>query len=152
FEDEQLLFFAEIAERHVEADSAARLLAEVIEPFFALWFGPGFDRAFVERESGIRDDQIERIIDCVAEALAARTRGGGAVEAEEDRLGLAELKVVVLAKEALAEAETLAGFRLFEDRLAGLAIADLDRVHDALVEIRRDRETIGQQKDRFVPV
>ena len=87
----------------------------------------------------VRDHAVEVVVDGVAEALAARAGAGGAVEAEQAGLGLGELEVAALAGELLAEAQAprRLGAGLLEERLAGLAVADLQAVHQALAQLRR---------------
>ena len=122
------------------------------QPFFAFGFGPRLDGAFVQRQSAIGNNQIERIIDGVAESLAARTGPDRAVEAEQNRLRLAEFQVVVLAHEALTEEVAFARARVVEDRIARFAIADFDRIDDALVQIGRDRYPVGEHINGLLPI
>ena len=72
----------------------------------------------------------------------------GAVEAEQRGLGLDELDAAVLAGELLAEAQRGARLgALLEDHLAGFAVADLDGVDQALVQVGRDGEAVDQDED-----
>src|SRR6185437_1885582 len=152
FKDEATLGLGEVAERHVEADAASRLLAEIVEPFDAARFGPGLNGAFIDREAAVRHYEFERVVDCIAEALAARAGAGGAVEAEENRLGRIEIDVVVLAAEALAEEETVLRGGVQEDDFARFAIANLHGIDEALVEVRRDGDAVRENIDRLLPV
>src|SRR6185312_14264950 len=108
-ENQISLSFGEVAERHIEADAAPRLFLKIFEPFEAAGFGPRLNGAFIDRKAAVGNREIERIIDGVAKPLTARTCAGGAVEAEENRLGRIEFDVVVLAAETLAEQHAVLG-------------------------------------------
>ncbi len=152
FQHEPLFFLGQIAEGNVEADAAVYLCFEIAQPLRAFRLGPGFDGAFVERQPAVGDDQIHRVVDGVAETLAARAGTGGAVEAEKDRLWLAKFQIVVLAHEALAEELTLARADVVEDRVARFAITDFDGVDDALMEVGPDGNAVGEDVDGLVPI
>ncbi len=99
----------------------------------------------------IRDHQVHVVVDGVAEALAARARAHGIVEAEQARLGRRQFDAAVLARELLVEAQRhrrrILRRGLLEDHFAGFAITDFDGVDDALVQVGRDDEAIHQNED-----
>ena len=72
FENKILLGLREVGEGDIEADAFGGFFTEIIEPFLAARLGPGLDCAFVDREAAIGNDEIERVIDGVSKALAAR--------------------------------------------------------------------------------
>ena len=65
-----------------------------------LRLGPGLDRAVFQRQTGIRNNEIEVEPDRVSKALAGRTRAVWIIETEEPRLGSRVNSVVILAFEA----------------------------------------------------
>src|SRR6185437_11516824 len=92
-----------------------------------------------------------------AEALAVRAGAEGIIEGEEAGLGGFEAAAAVLALEALVEAEGWTGGRTgeLEDRFAGLAVGDLDAVHQAGAELRGiglEFQAIDEDKDGLVEV
>ncbi len=80
--DGGLFFGGEIAEGNVPAHLGARGFAEVRSEPLVLRFGPGLDGALLERQGGVGNDQVEVVVDGVAETLAARASAHGVVEAE----------------------------------------------------------------------
>ena len=141
----------EIANRHLHADRGAALF-EIAQPGSVLRLGPRIDRALVQRERGIGDHAVHVEIDRVAEALAARARAHRRVEAEQNRFRLVKLHAAGLALKSFVETQrrgaspTFAG-RAFEDYFAGLAVADLDGVDQALVQFRPNRQPVHQHED-----
>ena len=103
-----------------------------------LRLGPRLDRAFVERQRLVGNHQVHVVIDGVAEALAARAGAERTVEAEQARLGLAELRcrTSCTANFSLKRMAARQSAALLEDHFAGFAIADFDGIDQALVQVR----------------
>src|SRR5262249_49730763 len=146
--DSLALLFVEVAVWDLEP-YAGPMFLEIAVPRSVLRLGPRLDRAFLHRKRRIGNHAAHIEVDGVAEGLAPRARAERRVEAEKNRLGLVELLAACLALEALVEADLLAIGGAFEDDFAGLAIADLDRVHDALAQSWSDRETIDEDEQRL---
>src|SRR5581483_9909627 len=142
------LGFRKFAERHVVTELLGGF-PEVSQPGAVLRLRPRFDRAGVEGEVLVGDDEVHVEIDGVAEALAARAGAHRAVEAEQRGLGFYEGHAALLALELLAEAQTVAGGGGLEDDFARFAITDLDRIDHALVQVRTDRDAVGQHIERL---
>ena len=73
----------------------------------------------------------------------------GRIEAEQDRLRLVELHAAGLALELLVEAQCSPPDGAFEDHFARFAVADLDGVDQALVQVRADRDAVHQHEQRL---
>ena len=157
FDHHAALLRVKLGPRNIERDVG--LLGEALElgeerPVFGL--GPGIDGAFVQGLRLVGNHQVEIEVDGVAETLAARAGAVGIVEGEQARLGLLVAQVAVLALEALRKAEALRGLAVarsgLEDDFAGLAIADLDGVHDAGAGVGRNDQAVNQQEDWLAEV
>src|SRR5208283_219253 len=143
------LVVRQVGEGRAETHFPARRLAEIAEPRAELGFTPRIDRAIVERQRFIGNHAVQVEIDRVAEALAARAGAGRRIETEQNRLWLGELRAARLALELLVAADRLRRRRgAFENHFAGFAIADLDRVHQPLVQLRPNRDAIHQDEHR----
>ena len=93
----------------------AGLLAEAMQLLLRpliLRLGPRLDRAFLERQLGIGNHQIEIEPDRVAEALTGRARAEWIVEAEQTRLGRSVSNRASLAFEAFGECQSNGAARL----------------------------------------
>jgi hypothetical protein len=137
----------------------AGLFGETLEfgeqrPVFGL--GPGIDGAFVQGLRFVGNHQVEIEVDGVAETLAARAGAEGVVKREQARFGLLVAQVALFALKALREAEALCGFPVarsgLEDDFAGLAVADLDGVHDTGAGVGRNDQAVNQQEDGLAEV
>src|SRR5205807_2021497 len=84
--------------------------------------------------------------------LTSGARANRAVEAEENRFGLAELDGIVLTNEPLAEEQAVTRFRVFEDGFARLPIAGFHGIDNPLVKVGRNRNAIRKNPHRLVPV
>ena len=129
---------------------------------FVLRLGPRLNRAFVQRQPGIGNHQIEIEADRVAETLARRARAKRIVETEEPRLRSRVNDAVVLAFETVREAEACRYARLrrasrrstpeacvpsanFNHRLAmTFAKTGLQRIDQSLANVRARRQSIDQ--------
>ena len=141
----------QVADRHVHAHLGAVLL-EIAQPGAILRLRPRIDCALVQRERGVRDHAVHVEIDRIAEALAARARPRRRIETEQDRLRRDELHAARLALKTLVEAQRRGAGRALEDHFAGLAVTDLDRVHQPLVQFRPDRQAVHQHEQRLAEV
>src|SRR5262249_34372380 len=92
---------------------------------------------------------VEIVVDGVAESLAARAGAGGRVEAEQNRLRRGELGEAGLALELLVKAETLIAGGAFEDHLARLAGADLDRIDEPLMQVGANGDAVHKHVERL---
>ena len=145
--DDGLLWFREFAKGRVEANAVVVGASEVALPVAAFGFCPGLDDAFVDGKRAIGDGEIHAEVDCIAKALAARTRTGGTIEAEQDGFRFVVIDVAELAGEFLVEAEAFLGTGVLEEDLGRFAIADFDGVDETLADVGRDGEAIGQDED-----
>ena len=96
-----------LAELHIQADAIAIRAAEIVVAPGVLRFGPRIDGALVERQTAIGDDQVQVVIDGVAEALAAAAGPERRVEREQARLRRDEFFAAALASELLVETQDL---------------------------------------------
>src|SRR2546425_1794717 len=93
-----LLRARQLIERHLQRDILGLTkLAQLTDGPLVLRLGPRFDRAFVQTQSGIGNNQIEIQPDRIAKALTGRARAVGIVETEEPWLGLRVNRAVILA-------------------------------------------------------
>ena len=65
------------------------LLLQIRKPGAILWAVPGIDCAVIQAQALVRNDKVQVVVDCVAEALAARAGTKGVVETKEAWFGLA---------------------------------------------------------------
>ena len=149
--DRLVLLMGELKPRNIYGNPfLSRPSAKFGENGPIFWFGPRFNGAFGKGLRFIGDHEVHIEIDGVAESLAARTRAERIVEREEPRLGFFVADPAAAAFKAAREAEPARFFSLarrgFEDGLAGLAIAGLERVHDAGTRIRGDHDAIDERK------
>ena len=141
-----LFRFGEVAERYVETH-----VAQLLQPLLAAGLTPRFDGSFTNGEASVGNHQIDGVIDRVAKSLAPRAGSGGAVEAEQNRLGYLEIEVVVLAVEAFAEEDAFPGGNVEKDHLARFAVTNLDCIDQALVQVGRNRDAVGQDVNGLRP-
>ncbi len=93
------------------------LLAQVGVPGTVFGAVPGIDCALGEAERLVGNDEVEVEVDCVAEALAARTCAEWIVEAEEARLGFCSGTMAVFALVGTGEAQSARLGSLFAQEL-----------------------------------
>ena len=117
-------FGLQFADGDGEADLPLEVAAEFREIPGVLRLGPGIDGALLDGERAIGDDEVEVVVDSVAEALAAFAGALRVVEAEEPGLRFVELLAALLAFEAQVEAEDLVAAGGLEEGFAGFAVAD----------------------------
>ncbi len=146
------LLRAEVAHRRCEPDLVLILLAKILIRPGMLRLGPRVHRAVFQRQAAIRDNQVHVVVDRVAEPLASRARAHRTVEAEQIRLRLNERQPTSLAGELLAKVDAPVEPCRQKVHLARLAIADLHRVDDPLMLVRRNRKPVHQHLDRLTEV
>ena len=88
-EDQLTDFVRELMPGDVHGNAEGRrLFAQVVEPGAVFWAVPGVNGAVAKAECLVRNDEVEVVVDGIAEALAAGTGAEWIVEAEEARFGL----------------------------------------------------------------
>ena len=105
----------------------------------------------------VGNHQVEIEVDGVAESLAARAGAVRIVEREQaaaraPRSACCSACTRSAAKSSRRCEGSLVTRNRLEDDFAGLAIADLDGVHDAGAGVWRDHQAVNQQEDGLVEV
>ena len=155
--DQFAFFLRQVGEGRPETHLAAGGLAEIAEPGAELRLGPGLDRAFIEGKRFVGNHAVQVEIDGVAESLAARAGADRRIEAEQNGLGGREFHATRLALELLVEAQGAGGRGTFangalENHFTSFAITDLDRVDQALVQFRADRDAVHQHENGLAEI
>ena len=114
---------------------------------------PWIDRAFFKRQGGVRNHEVQIVIDGVAEPLTARARAGRVVEAEQAGLGNSKLHSAGFACEFFAVSKPLPfPARLLKNNFSRFAITDLDRVDDPLMHVPAQCQSVDQNPYRLVEI
>src|SRR5579872_1511061 len=116
--DDGHLFFAQIENRHVEANLAFGVLPEVDPESGILWLGPRIHGALLQGKRPIGNHQIQVVVDGVPEPLAAFASAKWAVEAKQAGLGLGERFPAQFAGELFVEPKRLSASRGFKERFS----------------------------------
>src|SRR5688572_16361887 len=119
---------------------------EIVEvdpiPGLRLWL----DRALVERERAVGQQQVEIEIDRVAEPLTAGTCAKRIIEGEQPRLRILIADTARLALKGFAETVPLSTRNLQQYLSTALAKANFDGIDEALTDIGRHLETIHKHE------
>ncbi len=153
-DEEGAFVLGEVGDGDFAADGLAVAADEARLPVVIGGLGPGGDGAGEDRKRGVGDDEIEVVVDDVAEALAAGAGAEGGVEREERRFGGLIGDPAGFAGEGLREA---VAFRfgdagLLEDDFAAFAIADFDGIDDAGADVGGNGEAVGENGEGLVEV
>ena len=150
-EEEALLVLRQLVPGPVEVDLVA--VADRLDDGLVVARapnGPGDERAFADRDGRIGHEQVRVDALLRAEAHAARAGPVRRVEAEDARLELREPDPVLGAGEALGEGHRLAVDDVDRDEPVGQGERGLDRVREAVAQIRLDREPVDHDLDRVL--
>ena len=106
-----------------------------------LGFGPRLDRALIQGQGFVRNHEIQIEVNGVSESLTPRAGAVWVVEREQSRFRFLVANIADFAFEALGETQLFGSLSFarsgFEDDFTGLAITDLNRIHDAGPGVRR---------------
>ena len=134
FPDKLLLFLSQLKKGDVQthAPCAGRLLEIRIEVAVA-GLGPRNHGSLVERQCGVRHNQLGVEVDGIAESLAAGTSAIGAVEGKQPRFRLLIADAARLALEPLVEGQVAPRqVGHFHHGLAAFPVTDLQAVDQPL--------------------
>src|SRR5437016_10314224 len=99
----------------------------------------------------IGNHQVQIVVNGVAKALAARASTHRVVKTEEARFRSNQFNTAALARKLFAEKKRgrrrVVGSGFLEDHFAAFAVTDFGGVHQALMQIGRDYETVDQCED-----
>ena len=111
---------------------------------------PGHERAAVERDRAVRDEQVGVDLLLRAETRAARAGAVRRVEREDARLQLGQRDAVVRAGELLGEEHRLAVDDVDRDEPVRERCRRLDRLREARAEVRLHHEPVDHDLDRVL--
>ena len=111
---------------------------------------PRNERALIDGEARVGDEQVGVDLELGAEPGAAWARAMGSVEGEDPRLKLRERDAVLRAREVLAVQVGVAVDNGDLDEALGEARRRLDRLRQALAEVRLHHEPVDHDLDRVL--
>ncbi len=146
-----LLLARELAPRHRHRDLVPvrdRLDHRLVEPLPAE--RPGDERALLDREARVGDEQVGVDLELRAEPRAARARAVRRVEGEDPRLELGQRDAVLGAGEVLREEVVVAVDLVDRDQPFRQRGRGLDRLRQPLPEVRLHHEAVDDDLDRVL--
>src|SRR5579862_59321 len=154
FNDEPLVFRIKIRPWNILRNAClAREALQLGREAAIFRLGPWFNCTFGDGLRFIWNDQIQVKIDRVPEPLTTRASAVGVIKGKQARLRLLIANAAVLAFKALGESQALRclshAWCSFENHLSGLAIANLNSIHDSGPRIGRYHEAINEQEHGF---